>query len=82
MTHLDCDEVVEQVTAYLDGALDADARHRFVEHLAVCEGCDRYVEQFRRTIGALGELPPDELPDGTRSALRSALLDAFRRRPG
>ena len=78
MSDLDCDQVVEQVTAYLDGALDADARRRFVEHLAVCEGCERYVDQFRRTIGALGDLPPDELPDETRSAL----LDSFRRRPG
>ncbi len=69
-----CSEFVELVTAYLEGELDADTRARFVEHLALCEGCERYVDQFRTTIDRLGTLPEETLPEPARGAL----LDAFR----
>jgi anti-sigma factor RsiW len=71
---LACNEVVELVTAYLDGALPAEDRERFEEHLVFCDGCDRYLEQMRATISAtrnvqVGELPPE---------LEERLLEAFR----
>jgi anti-sigma factor RsiW len=56
MIMMDCVELVEQVSRYLDGELDAGAERRVVEHLAECDDCDRYVEQLRRTIGLLGLL--------------------------
>jgi anti-sigma factor RsiW len=74
---IDCQEFVEQVTAFLEHDLDAEAERRFVDHLSLCDGCDRYLDQIRRTITDLEGLPADELPD----AARSALLDAFRSRP-
>jgi anti-sigma factor RsiW len=69
---MDCDEFVELVTAYLDGALDPDTERRFVEHLAECDGCDRYLEQIRRTVTALGHLPAAGLPPQARDRLLSA----------
>ena len=71
------DEFVELVTAYLDGALDAATARRFVEHLAECDGCDRYLDQIHRTIGELGHLPTDELP----AEASDGLLTAFRTWP-
>jgi len=69
-----CDQFVELVTAYLEGVLDRATEQQFVEHLALCEGCDRYLEQFRTTIEALGHLPTQSLaPDA-----RDRLLAAFR----
>ncbi|MGH9252768.1 MAG: zf-HC2 domain-containing protein, partial [Acidimicrobiales bacterium] len=38
MSHLNCSEFVELVTAFLDDALDADSERRFVDHLGQCEG--------------------------------------------
>jgi predicted anti-sigma-YlaC factor YlaD len=78
MRELDCDEFVELVTAYLDGALDETTVTRFVDHVAVCDGCERYLDQFRQTIHSLGEQPAEQggLPDGTRAAV----LAAFRER--
>ena len=69
-----CDEFVELVTAFLDGALDPATEDRFVEHLSLCDGCERYLAQFRTTIAELGELPPESLSP----AVRADLLDAFR----
>jgi anti-sigma factor RsiW len=76
-----CAEFVELVTAYLEGTLSDDQRRAFDEHLALCPGCDTYLEQFRTTIGLLGELPEESLS----SPAREQLLDAFaawRRTPG
>ena len=45
-----CAELVELVTAFLEGALDSETEQRFVEHLAICDGCETYLEKMRRTI--------------------------------
>jgi hypothetical protein len=37
---MDCNELVELVTAYLEGALDLDTRARFEVHLTECDGSD------------------------------------------
>jgi anti-sigma factor RsiW len=72
-----CDELVELVTAYLDGALDEATERRFAEHLAGCEGCDRYLDQIGRTVHELGRLPADPL-DALDPQARDRLLAAFR----
>lgn len=74
MTEMTCQELVELVTAFLDGALDADTRRRFVAHLASCDGCAHYLDQFQQTIATLGRLPEESLPRGARDDL----LRAFR----
>jgi predicted anti-sigma-YlaC factor YlaD len=71
---VDCNELVELVTAFLDGTLDPETEARVVEHLAICEGCERYLDQFRITIRELGKLPPETLS----TQARNNLLDAFR----
>ena len=68
-----CREFVELVTDYLEGRLDEEERVRFEAHLAECDGCDGYLEDMRRLVGSLPELP--EPPD---PATREALLRAFR----
>lgn len=75
MSDLHCAEFVELVTAFLEGALDGEDERRFVDHLALCDGCDRYLEQVRRTVHDLGELPAGELPAETRATLLEALRD-------
>jgi anti-sigma factor RsiW len=69
-----CAEFVELVTVYLEGALEPATERRFVKHLAACDGCDRYLEQIRRTVAELGHLPKDSLAPESRDRL----LDAFR----
>ena len=79
MTDLNCDELVELVTDYLDGALDEETGRRVAHHLAGCDGCTSYVDQMRQTIATLGSSAPDvELTDEARNAL----LAAFREPPG
>jgi anti-sigma factor RsiW len=71
---LSCQELVELVTDYLEGALPSELRDRFEQHIAHCSGCQAYLKQMRATIRATGTLTVDSLtPDA-----ESTLLDAFR----
>ena len=71
---MDCNELVELVTAYLDDALDQETRARFESHLSDCDGCENYLQQFRATVTTLGNVAEDPLAP----ALRDKLLTAFR----
>ena len=78
MSDLRCDRVVELVTDFLEGALDPADEQDLVEHLNGCDGCSDYVEQYRRAVRTLGELPAEEGAALTPEA-RAALLEVFRR---
>ena len=71
---MDCNELVELVTAYLDGSLDPDTRARFDTHLLECDGCENYLQQFRATVDTLGKVDDDTFDP----AFRDKLLNAFR----
>ena len=71
---LSCQELVELVTDYLEGALSAEDGARFEDHISRCGGCTTYVEQIRQTIAATGHITPEALsPEVERE-----LLEAFR----
>jgi anti-sigma factor RsiW len=76
LPELACQDFVEVVTDYLDGALSEIDRRRFEEHLEICERCVAYVEQIRLTVVATGragvraEALPADLRDGIRDAFR------------
>ncbi|MFL5920327.1 MAG: anti-sigma factor family protein [Gaiellaceae bacterium] len=71
---LSCQELVELVTGYLEGALVPEERSRFEHHIGRCDGCTTYLEQMRQTIALTGRLAPSAVsPEAER-----ALLLAFR----
>jgi anti-sigma factor RsiW len=72
---MDCSELVELVTAYLDGVLDLDTRARFDVHLTECDGCDNYLQQLRTTVETLGKVGGDELDPAFRDRLMTAFRD-------
>jgi anti-sigma factor RsiW len=69
---LSCQELVELVTDYLEGAMPPADRARFEEHIAGCDGCAAYLEQMRATIRLAGRLTPDAVPPEAERALLSA----------
>lgn len=71
----DCNEIVEVVTAYLDGALKRRDRKAFERHLRKCDGCTNYVEQIRITIETVGRVNGYELPQELRENLVAAFHD-------
>ena len=72
---LSCQELVELVTNYLEGALPPAERARFEEHLDTCRGCRAYVEQMRQTIRTLGQLTEESIPSRTKEELLRTFRD-------
>ncbi|HYN66362.1 MAG TPA: zf-HC2 domain-containing protein [Ornithinibacter sp.] len=68
-----CQELVELLADYLEGALTPDEVAAVEHHLALCDGCAAYLDQLRVTIDALGSVPVDTLPDGAVDELLGAL---------
>ena len=53
---LNCQEVVELVTDYLEQVLLPEKQAQFEEHIEECPGCDTYLEQVQQTIMMLRKL--------------------------
>jgi predicted anti-sigma-YlaC factor YlaD len=70
-----CQQAVELVTDFLEGALSSRERRRFESHLRRCPNCSAYLEQIRITIELTGAVDPEELtPDAKRD-----LIDLYQR---
>ncbi len=72
---MDCEELVEVVTEYLEGAMPRRDRRRFERHLKECPWCARYLEQVREVIRTLGRLTEETIPPGARDHLLVAFRD-------
>ena len=70
-----CQQVVELMTDYLEGALSDADRHRFERHLAGCPHCTEYLAQMRETIRLAGRVAPADLTP----VMRTELTDLYRR---
>ncbi len=74
--HITCQELVELITDYLEGALSPERAELFEQHVNFCDGCELYLDQMRVTIAAVGRIDEADMPD----ELRDRLLTAFRDR--
>ena len=70
-----CQEFVELVTDYLEGALPPGERARFEAHLTACDGCDSYFDSVRATISSLSAVTLPQADPHTRETLLRAFRD-------
>jgi anti-sigma factor RsiW len=75
-TLISCQEVVEVITEYLEGKLSPEAVAIFEAHMAICDGCQWYLDQMRTTIATVGHIEDEAVPD----ELRETVMAAFRNR--
>ena len=75
MNEMTCKELIETITAYLDGALPDTDRRRFDTHIANCPYCAEYLAQMRGTVARLGTLDETALSHGAREQLLAAFRD-------
>jgi anti-sigma factor RsiW len=70
-----CQQAVELVTDYLEGALSRADRRRFEAHLAGCPHCTEYLAQMRATIRLTGGITADDLTE----PMQDEFIDLYRR---
>ncbi len=77
-SRLVCQQAVELMSDYLDGALSRRDRRRLEKHLAECDACTAYLEQMRVTIAGSGVVTPDDLSPEALNAL-TELFERYRK---
>jgi predicted anti-sigma-YlaC factor YlaD len=73
-----CQQFVELVTDYLEGALAARQLTRVEEHLVICDLCGSYLDQIHATIAALGQLEARPVAEPSERLLAALHLNAER----
>lgn len=66
---LNCREITERASDFLDGSLSWPVRLELRMHLAMCRFCREYVRQLSLVMLSLHRLPRHEVSDDTRQRL-------------
>ena len=69
-----CTEFLNELTNYLDGALDDRTKSELEDHLAWCHNCYVVCDTTRKTIEIYRNSELYELPDDLRGRLQSAIM--------
>lgn len=72
---MNCRELVERITDYLEEQLPPDDTRRLEQHLAECPHCGVYLEQMRAIVRTIGKLEEEHV----HPEARQRLLEIFRR---
>ena len=72
---MNCRELVECITDYLEKRLPAAESLRLEDHLAECPGCRIYLEQMRGLIHAAGKLEERDISTEAKAKLLGIFRD-------
>jgi len=67
---MNCEKVLQEWVAYLDGRMDSAERRETEEHIASCAACRERAEQFRRVWTVMDEVPVIEPSFGFDARVR------------
>ncbi len=72
---LSCSDVMEDLSAFLDGELPADQRDAIARHVSACSLCATFGEEFATMVAAAREQlgAPDPVPGDVEGRLATAL---------
>ncbi len=66
---LNCQQITELVTDFVEGRMSLGTRMRFRMHVGMCKHCKAYLQQMRITIETVGQLPDEPMPTDVRDEL-------------
>lgn len=66
---MNCDELVERVTDYLEDALPPRDLTRLDNHIGVCAGCVAHVDEVRVMVRLTSSVPSEPMSTGLQSTL-------------
>ena len=68
-----CEQIRDEFSALLDGALDPEAHAAIEEHLGGCADCLRELDGYKKVTDHYAALAPVPAPDGFEDALQEKL---------
>ena len=68
-----CEELLAQLSEYVDGTVEPAICEEFKKHLEGCNPCQVVVDNIRKTITLYKAGKPMELPSGLHERLHKAL---------
>ena len=75
---MNCEDVIHELSDFIDGELDGASKQELESHLRECEDCRLVVNQTKKTIEVFCDSEPVELPVEVRSRLHDALRRKFK----
>ncbi len=70
-----CRDLLERLSLYIDGDLDARQRRSIVAHLRRCPCCEEFAESLRRTVQLCQEAGRSRLPAAVRARARARIAE-------
>ena len=71
--HANCQELLGQLSDYIDGDLEVALCAEIEEHLSGCSDCRIMVDTMRKTIVLYHEQAPEDLPSDVKDRLYRVL---------
>jgi anti-sigma factor RsiW len=78
---VNCQVLIREISAYLDGELGVETLAEIEVHLERCKDCRLIVDTTRKTIEIYYNTQPLPLPNDVRERLHQALVKRLGRRP-
>jgi anti-sigma factor RsiW len=75
---LNCQDVIQELSNFIDGELDAASKQELERHLKECNECKLVVDQTKKTVRLFCDSEPIELPCEVRNRLHNALRRKFK----
>lgn len=75
---MNCQNVVRELSNYIDGDLDAGLKQELESHIEHCKDCRLVVDQTKKTIEIFCDSELVELPGDVRARLHEALRQKFK----
>jgi anti-sigma factor RsiW len=70
---LNCENVIHELSDFIDGDLDAAMKREIESHLEGCRECRLAIDQTKKTIEIFCDSEPVELPGDVRDRLHAAV---------
>lgn len=70
---MDCSDVQELLSEYLDGMLDSNLNEKIKKHIDACDTCRREYELLKKIVHECNNICDEDLPDGFHEKLCSAI---------